>query len=167
MNGKLVSFVCCALFLTTSISCRRVQPHVASGKISLTIETPGGDGQASGDLNIHCTFANGTKNDAFLWLPDHKYVGFSARVTDLKSNVLTRTRDFGDWWTSDYTVSERLKGPPDGEIILKPGEKVVRVVPLAIILGGLPPLSPGEYDVELRSGDIVSNRLRLKVVVKR
>jgi hypothetical protein len=56
---------------------------------------------------------------------------------------------------------------PGDRITINPGAKVVRIVPLAIVLRGLAPLKAGEYDVEFNLGDIVSNRLKYKVAVKR
>jgi len=86
--------------------------------------------------------------------------------------VLTRTATFGDWWTSYFHESGcRCPEMPGDRITLKPREKVVRIVPLAVVLRGLDNLQgglkAGDYAVELKLGDIISNRMNLKVVVNK
>jgi hypothetical protein len=78
----------------------------------------------------------------------------------------------GDWWTSHYY------DPPDGygaekpgdRVTLKPDEKVVRVVPLAAMLRDLEEgwngLKSGKYVVQIKLGEIVSNRLTLAVMAR-
>jgi hypothetical protein len=76
----------------------------------------------------------------------------------------------GDWWTSHYYAPPDYGERPGDRVKLKPGEKVVRIVPLAAVLMGLKEdwrgLKAGEYIVELKLGDIVSNRMKLAVAAK-
>ncbi len=94
----------------------------------------------------------------------------SARIIDKKGEALTHTEDFGDWWTSYILSSDLYFEMPGDRITLKPGEKVVRIVPLRAVLLGLKTLPnglrAGEYIVELKLGEVVSNRMKFNVVVK-
>jgi hypothetical protein len=93
-----------------------------------------------------------------------------ARVTDEKGEVITYSIDMGDWHTSHYYAYGFQDAPGDW-VRLKPGEKVVRIVPLAVVLRdlgeGWEGLKPGEYTVQSRLGAVISNRIKLHVVERR
>ena len=150
--------------------------------ITLSIDRhPGwmGGSEEGSALNIRCTFRNkSTKSLTFL-LADHSdYHGtlpypimMSSRIIDSNGNVLTHTEDFGDWWTSYILSSQSYQEMPGDRITLRPGEKVIRIVPLKSVLAGLRNLpngiKAGKYTVELKLGDIVSNQLHINVVVRK
>ena len=99
--------------------------------------------------------------------------GMQARVIDAYGVVLTKTVDSRDgWWSSYINHSDSFKEMPGDRITLKPKESVVRIVPLRSILAGLPgglregSLAAGEYNVQLRLGDVISNEMKIKVVPK-
>lgn len=135
----------------------------------------GGD-EAGEDFNLRCIFENRSKKAVTLLLADHNDysgtmpypVGLKARVIDTEGNVLTHTSDFGDWWTWHYMSSDGYREMPGDRITLKPGQKVVRIVPLAMVLRGLVHLErglrAGEYAVELKIGEITSNQMKIKVL---
>lgn len=138
------------------------------------------DGIEEGDrMSIRCTFQNKGRSTVSLLLSDHDpYHGtmsfpffMLARVTDTSGKVVTQTKDFGDWWTMYYLWSSQYTEMPGERISLKPQEKVVRIVPLKAVLSGLESLPnslmTGEYKVQLKLGDIVSNTLRLKIIKKK
>jgi hypothetical protein len=158
-------------------------PGWSAKDISLTIDRPegwSGMDQEGDDLNIRCTFLNKSKRVIAFLLADHTNhigakpypYGLKTRITDAGGQVLTHTIDMGDWWTSHYY------DPPDGygaekpgdRVTLKPDEKVVRVVPLAAMLRDLEEgwngLKSGKYVVQIKLGEIVSNRLTLAVMAR-
>ena len=99
--------------------------------------------------------------------------GMQARVIDAYGVVLTKTVDSRDgWWSSYIRHSDSFEEMPGDRITLKPKESVVRIVPLRSILAGLPgglregSLAAGEYKVQLRLGDVVSNEMKIKIVPK-
>jgi hypothetical protein len=196
MKVKKTLLVCWSLILSTSIlagpprvpdSPKTILPIIDgppgwSGKdISLTIDRPkgwSGIDQEGEDLNVRCTFKNKSKRVVTFMLADHANhigakpypYGLKARVTNAGGEVLTHTIDMGDWWTSHYYAPPDYGERPGDRVRLRPGEKVVRVVPLAAVLMGLEEdwrgLKAGEYTVELKLGDIVSNRMKLAVAAK-
>jgi len=149
--------------------------------ISLTIDRPkesSGTDQEGEDLNIRCTFKNKSKREVSFLLADHTNqvrakpypYGLKTRVTDARGQILTHTIDMGDWWTSHYYDPPDDREKPGDRVTLKPGEKVVRVVSLAAMLSDLEVgwngLKAGEYVIEIKLGEIISNRLTLTVVTK-
>ena len=197
MRVKTTLLVCWSLILAASILAGQAKvlnapqtilpirdgPPGWSGKdISLTIDRPAGWSgvdEEGDDLNLRCTFRNKSKRTVTFLLADHNNdsgakpypLWLKARVTDAVGEVLTHTIDMGDWWTWHYYAPPNYQERPGDRVRLRPGEKVVRVVPLAAVLMGLEEdwggLKAGEYIVELKLGDIISNRMRLKVVAKR
>ena len=93
--------------------------------------------------------------------------GMKAKVTDADGEVITYSIDMGDWHTSHY-YADNFQDTPADWVSLKPGEKVVRIVPLAVVLRelgeGWEGLKAGEYTVQLRLGAVISNPIKLKVV---
>jgi hypothetical protein len=182
MKVKKTYLVCCLLLLAVSIFGKPPQSADFPKGISLRIDKHPGwmGGDEEGDVfAIRCTFRNESKKAVTFLLADHSdYSGtlpyaimLRAQVTDTNGNVLTRTKDFGDWWSSYVYSSDYFREMPGDRVRLRPGEKVVRIVELAEVLSGLGNLpgglKAGEYIVKLRMGDIISNPMKLKVVAKK
>jgi hypothetical protein len=183
MRMKITACVC-LLLASAALNPAIAQKLTSTKDISLTIDRhPGwmGDDYIEGDeISIRCTFRNtGNKKVTFL-LADHDdyhgtmpYPAFmQARVIDAYGVVLTKTIDSRDgWWTSYITHSDSFNEMPGDRITLKPKESVVRIVPLRSVLAGLPgmregSLAAGEYKVQLRLDEIVSNEMKIKIVPK-
>jgi len=142
-----------------------------------------------GSLPLVCRFKNKAKRNAAITLKDHdEYhgtlpypTGLMARVVDESGTVVTRndvTKD--DWWSSyavwsqfcvSSTASEECLMPGD-TITLKPGEEVIRIVPLARVLQGNRQrpdgLRAGKYAVQLKlvlgeRRSLLSNELAIEV----
>jgi hypothetical protein len=182
MKVKKTFLVCWVLLLAVSIFGKAPQSGDFPKGISLSIDRhPGWSGgdEEGGPLSIRCTFRNESKKTVTFLLADHNdYSGtlpypimLNAQVTDTDGNVLTRTKDFGDWWSWYIYSSDHYREMPGDRIKLRSGEKVVRIVPLTEVLRGLnnlrEGLKAGEYTVQLKLGDIISNRMKLKVVGKK
>lgn len=150
--------------------------------IALTIDRPAawsGIDEEGDDLNIRCTFTNKSKRLVRLMLADHNNysgaksfpIGLKARVTDAAGQVITYSIDMGDWYTSHYYAEGSYQEVPSDYVRLRPGQKAVRIVPLAVVLRDLEDkwkgLRAGEYTVELKLGAVISNRLKLRVVKSR
>jgi len=129
---------------------------------------------------IYCRWTNVSATGAKLLLKDHDaYHGtleypwsLQVRVTDKTGNVLTENPTLKDgWWSSAVLESQISKVMPGDVVVLKPGETVVRKVPLERGLMGLTPgaadhrLPPdGEYSIEVRMGEIcATSPLTLRV----
>ena len=196
MKLKDTLLVCWWLILSTSIlggplrvpdSAKTIPPSLdgppgwEAKDISLTIDRPegwSGMDQEGEDLNIRCTFLNKSKRVINFLLADHTNhigakpypYGLKTRLTDATGQVLTHTIDMGDWWTSHYYDPPDNGEKPGDRVTLKPGEKVVRVVPLAAMLRDLEEgwngLKSGKYVVEIKLGEIISNRLTLAVMAR-
>ena len=168
--------------LTTAALAAPPQVPDSPKDIVLTIDRPAGWSgidEEGDDFNIRCTFTNKSKRPVRLMLADHNNysgakpfpIGLKARVTDAAGQVITYSIDMGDWWTSHYYAEGTYQEVPADYVRLRPGEKAVRIVPLAVVLRDLEEnwqgLKAGEYTVELRLGAVVSNRLKLRVIKSR
>lgn len=149
--------------------------------LSLTIDRhPGwmGDNYEEGDpIRIRCIFRNNGRSSLSFRLADHDSYhgtrpypfGMRVRVRNLAGVVLSASQEFGEWWTQYYLSSGVYLEMPGDRITLKPGEQVVRIVPLDEMLLGnqaLGKMIAGEYIVEMEIEGIVSNKMKLKVVKK-
>jgi hypothetical protein len=172
--------VCWSLIFAAVASAAPAQLPQSSREISLTIDRPAGwsgvDWEGD-DLNIRCTFKNRSKKTVRLLLADHNdYTGakpfpygLKARVTDGNGEVITNSIDMGDWYTSHYYAEGNMLETPADYVRLRPGEQVVRIVPLAVVLKDLrlenwEGLKAGKYTVQLRLGAVISNGLSLRVL---
>jgi hypothetical protein len=180
IKSKSLLVVCSLLFLCSSTAQVARMKYSAKG-ISFTIDRHPGwsdDIKEGSSINIRCVFRNETKNSIHLFLADHNdYSGteqypawLQARVTDVKGQIMTRNKMYGDWYSASVNNSDSIREMPGDRITLKPGEKVTRIVPLAAVIEGLSTLPndirAGEYTVQLRLNDIVSNELKIKVIPK-
>jgi hypothetical protein len=97
-------------------------------------------------------------------------LGIMARVEDASGKLLTHgTAGWEEWWTWYYVWSTTFQPEMPGDVItLKPGEEVIRTIPLAVVLNactGLEKgLGPGAYKVQLAHGELRSNVLPFRVV---
>jgi hypothetical protein len=180
MRIKKTLLVCWSLIFAASALAAPPQLPQSPREISLTIDRPAGWSgvdQEGDDLNIRCTFRNRSKKTVRLMLADHNNYtgakpfpyGLKAKVTDADGEVITYSIDMGDWYTSHYYAEGNFQDTPADWVSLKPGQEVVRVVPLAVVLRDLrledwEGLKAGEYTVQLRLGAAISNRIKLKVV---
>jgi hypothetical protein len=182
MKVKKAFLVCWSLLLAASVLGAPPQVPDSPKDISLTIDRPpgwSGVDEEGDDLNIRCTFRNKSKRAVKLMLADHNDfsgakpypVGLKAKVTNANGEVITHSIDMGDWFTFHYYAPYSYQDTPADWVRLRPGEKTVRVVPLAVVLRGLEEgwegLKAGEYAVELRLGAVISNRITLRVVKRR
>lgn len=135
--------------------------------------------QEEGDLLIKCLFRNVSDKKQELTLKDHDPyfgdlncpVGLTARVWDVQGTLLTKTQYIEDgWWWNRMLGSRGYMMQPGDTITLKPGEQVVRLVPLDIIVGSCPNFPKGvvagTYTVQFRlSGneEYLSNKLEIEV----
>ena len=92
----------------------------------------------------------------------------TARVIDSKGTVVTRNEIGKDgWWSWWFLASTLFETLPGDVITLRPGEEIIRIVPLNKILLGcrtLPHgLRPGRYSVQLSLCEMVSNPLEIRV----
>jgi hypothetical protein len=181
MLAKNAFLICCMLVPVLSLFAEAPQSADFPKGITLSIDrNPGwiGGNEEGSALNIRCTFRNESTKALTFLLADHSdYHGtlpypirMSARIIDSNGNVLTHTEDVGDWWTSYILSSQSYREMPGNRVTLRPGENVIRIVPLKSVLAGLRNLpnglKAGKYTVELKLGDIVSNPLKINVVVK-
>jgi hypothetical protein len=181
MRVKKALLVCWPLILVASALAAPPQVPDSPNDISLTIDRPpgwSGVDHEGDDLNIRCTFRNKSKKVVRLMLADHNNYsgakpfpyGLKAKVTDENGEVITHSIDMGDWHTSHYYAYDFQDMPADW-VRLRPGEKAVRVVPLAVVLRylgeGWEGLKAGEYAVQLRLGAVISNRIKVRVVKSR
>jgi hypothetical protein len=180
MRVKKALLVCWSLIVVASAIAAPQQWSASPKDISLTIDRPpgwSGLDQEGDDLNIRCTFRNKSKRVVRLMLGDHNNYtgakpfpyGMKAKMTDADGEVITYSIDMGDWYTSHYYAEGNFQDTPADWVSLKPGQEVVRIVPLAVVLRDLrledwEGLKAGEYTVQLRLGAAISNRIKLKVV---
>ena len=158
----------------------RGQSNSPAPNIEFTIQTAGWaksrESYPAGEsIHIRCVWKNKGKGAATFLLADHDSyqgtlpypVGMKAKVTYPNHVVLTDTPTFGEWWSSYILTSSMFTEMPGDRVTLKPNEEVVRIVPLDEVLRGIDGLEKGlpegDYAVELKLGDIVSNRLWIKI----
>ena len=124
---------------------------------------------------IRCVWKNvGTKPQS-LFLKDHdSYHGtleyptwMMAKVINSDGNVLTKNNN-NEWWSWYSLWSTLFIEMPGDTILLNPGEEVIRIVPLDVILKGLKTipdgLTEGIYKVTLKHGELISNQLEIKLI---
>ena len=182
MRVKNALLVCWSLIFAAPALAAPPQIPQSTREISLTIDRPTGwpgVDREGDDLNIRCTFRNRSKKTVRLMLADHNNytgakpfpLGLKAKVTDADGEVITYSIDMGDWYTSHYYAEGNYQDTPADWVRIRPGEKVVRIVPLAVVLRDLGEdwggLKAGEYTVQLRLGAVISNRLNLMVLKRR
>jgi hypothetical protein len=132
------------------------------------------DEQAKGfDVAIYCRWTNVGKSEVKLLLKDHDAYhgtldypwGIQVRITGKNGKVITEnTVEKDGWWDGSNIQSQLSKIMPGDAVVLKPGETVVRLIPLQSVLanlGDLPGLSgqqpsPGDYFLKLRLGGILA-----------
>jgi hypothetical protein len=146
----------------------RIYPHkptVSASSISY---------RAGGSIKVRCVWRNAGKNPTALDLVDrddyHKTNWppmMSARITDAQGHVLTNNEYYAEGWWTSYLSGGFIR---ENLITLKPGEELTRVVPLDKILLRAPKLpgglKAGTYFIELSLGELVSNKVEIKVVAK-
>ena len=183
MRVRTTAFVC-LLVVAGAVIVAGSQTKTSSKDIALMIDRhPGWTGdnyEQGGTMLIRCRVKDISRKAVTFILADHDdYHGtlpypvfMSAKVTDLDGNVLTRSVDSPDgWWSQYIRWSTFYREMPGDRVTLKPQEEVVRIVPLNAILEGNPSLQDGlkagDYFVELKLEDIVSNSMRIRVVPKK
>ena len=128
------------------------------------------------DISLRCTFVNTGKRPQSILLIDHNDysgtlpypIGMAVRIWDASGTLLTANEfDSEGWWSSYYFSASAHFEKPGDRISLKPGDKVVRVVPLHIMLRGsktLPNGLPrGRYMLQLSLQNLVSNKFEITV----
>jgi hypothetical protein len=142
------------------------------------LQEEGGAYHEGGPISIKAVLVNAGGKRRSILLADHNDysgtlpypVGLRAKVWDSQKKIVTEN-DISDegWWTSYYLSSSSYEEKPGDKIFLNPGEKVVRIIPLDIMLRGcetLPHgLPSGNFLVQLSLGGIVSNKT--EIVVKK
>jgi hypothetical protein len=179
MRVKKTLLVCWSLIFAASALAAPTQIPQSSRELSLTIDRPAGWSgvdREGDDLNIRCTFRNRSRRVVRFMLADHNNFsgakpfpyGMKAKVTGEGGEVITYSIDMGDWYTYHFYAEGNFEDTPADWVSLKPGQEVVRVVPLAVVLRdlgeGWTGLKAGEYEVRLRLGAVISNRIKLRVV---
>jgi len=141
--------------------------------------TPGSERYVAGEpISIRCVWRNTREWPVSIDLKDHDDdhgtldypVSLSARVLDSAGTVLTENEnaDHG-WWSWYFLWSTTFERMPGDVVTLKPGEEVVRIVPLDKVLWGVDALpgglSEGTYIVQLSlgMGRVVSNQLEIEI----
>ena len=127
-------------------------------------------------ISLRSTFTNTGKNTGNILLNDHNDysgtlpypIGMAVRVWDASGTLLTVNEfDSEGWWSSYYYSASAHVEKPGDRIYLKPGQQVIRIVPLHIMLRGCTTLPngllPGRYTVQLSVHDLVSNKIEITV----
>jgi hypothetical protein len=94
--------------------------------------------------------------------------GLQVRLVSASGNILTKHSNpplDEEWWSSDWLRSTVCIGSclhmAGDEITLAPGSTVRRIADLSSVIAGAPllsrPLTPGQYHVTFRLGDLISN----------
>ena len=188
---RILRYFILSLILISSVSAQekslRGQANHPSRNIELTIHPHSWATSRETDysylagktIRIRCVWKNKGKEAATILLKDHDSyhgtlsypVGMKTRVRDSNGNVRTSTHEFGEWWSNYILWSTLFPETPGDRITLRPNEEVVRIVPLDEVLLGMDGLEnglqEGEYTVELKLDEIVSNELRIKVKAKK
>jgi hypothetical protein len=136
----------------------------------------GGSYKQGGSIYVRCIFLNVSSKTQTILLSDHDdYAGtrpfpfgLLARVWNPSGEVITTNEfDAEGWWSSEYGSSAIFFEKPGDRILLKPGAKVVRIVPLDLLLQGCKTiphgLSAGQYSVQLSIGKLISNKIEIKI----
>jgi hypothetical protein len=119
-------------------------------------------------ISIRCVVENCGKAPREVLLKDHDpYHGTLPYPTTLTATLLdSEGRPLIEHWSQYVAWSTIFAEMPGDRITLKPGESVVRVVPLDEVLRASPiKVVAGSYRVRLRLGDLESNELA--VIVKK
>ena len=115
---------------------------------------------------MQCTIKNGGDQPREILLADHHPfhgtlpypVGMRATLWDERGNVIVKDCT---WYVVWNTTFDEM---PGDRIWLKPGDEVVRIVPLDKMVGwSLPSLKAGLYRVQLTLGEMTSNLLTLRI----
>lgn len=178
MKNKILSYL---LAIILGIAVFAPQTSASSKNISFEIQLHGwaiSDSKTykiEQPISIHCVWKNIGNQPCSLFLKDHDSyhgtldypIGISAKVIDNNGKVLTQS-NHGEWWSWYYLWSTLFKEMPGDVITLKPGEEVIRIVPLDVILRGLEAipegLTEGTYKVTLKYGELISNQLEIKLI---
>ena len=136
----------------------------------------GGSYREGGPVSLRCAFVNTSSRRQKILLADHNDysgtlpfpIGLLARVWDSSGELITKNDLSPDgWWSWSYNSSAVFFERPGDTITLRPKEKVTRIVPLEAVLRGcktLPEgLKPGRYSVQLKLGDLVSNKIEITI----
>ena len=136
----------------------------------------GGSYREGGPVSLRCTFVNTTTERQEILLSDHNDysgtlpfpVGLRARVWASSGELVTKNEISPEgWWSWSYNSSAVFFERPGDRITLRREEKVIRIVPLDEVLRGcktLPEgLKPGRYSVQLKLGELVSNKIEITI----
>jgi hypothetical protein len=136
----------------------------------------GGAYHEGGPISIRSVFVNAGAKQQSIVLSDHDDysgtlpfpVGVRAKVWDSLGKVLTENDNSDEgWWTSYYLSASTYEEKPGDKILLKPGEKVVRIIPLDIMLRGCKGFPngvlSGRYTVQLSIEGITSNKTEIMI----
>ncbi len=136
----------------------------------------GGSYKEGERVSLRCTFVNTSSRSQKILLSDHNDysgtlpfpVGLVARVWDSSGELITRNEYSQEgWWSWSYYSSAVFSERPGDRITLAPQEKVIRIVPLDVLLQGcqtLPEgLKPGRYSVQLMIDNMVSNKIEIMI----
>lgn len=139
----------------------------------------GGSYREGGPVSLRCAFVNTSARRQEILLADHNDysgtlpfpIGLLARVWDSSGELITTNEISPEgWWSWSYNSSAVFFERPGDSITLRPKEKVIRIVPLEAVLRGcktLPEgLKPGRYSVQLKLGDLVSNKIEITIKSK-
>ncbi len=134
----------------------------------------GGSYKEGGPISLRCTFVNISAHPQDIVLSDHNDysgtlpfpVGLVARVWDSSGELITENEISKEgWWSSYYGSSGVFFEKPGDRIRLAPKDKVIRIVPLDMVLRGckaLPDgLKAGRYSVQLSINNMLSNKIEL------
>ncbi len=136
----------------------------------------GGSYKEGGPVSLRCTFVNTSSRPQKILLSDHNDYsgtlpyphGLAARVWDSSGELITKNEYSQEgWWSWSYYSSAIFFERPGDRITLPPQEKVIRIVPLDVLLQGcktLPEgLKPGRYSVQLMLDNMVSNKVEIMI----
>ena len=130
-------------------------------------------------IYIKCIWTNSNTDAITIFLKDHdeyhgtlEYpLGIGIKVENEDGKVLTKNSISPDEFWSYYYLWSTTFEPimPGDSITLKPGEKLSRLIPINVILTGLPDLKSGnldlgEYDIQIVHNGVYSNNLKINII---
>ncbi len=136
----------------------------------------GGSYTSGGAISIRCVFRNNSSRRQYVVLSDHDDysgtlpypIGLKAKVWDASGTLLSANEISSEgWWSSYFLSGTNYVEKPGDRIFLKPGEYVIRIVPLDVVLQGCRDLksglSRGRYFVQFSLDDLESNKIELSI----